>query len=445
MTKVRYLHVVVLATVVALVPARDALGWRMREHRAIGAESYIAACNRLTPLKDRDPQTAVRYDIACGNLNVQSFLYGQGTSVGGDFLADSDEFRSTFGAALAVDRGNYLRLALRNSTHFHPMVTREWGDLHEVAIAGALAASQKQGVALVDSFEQVFYDSAFADHFLQDSFAAGHMGFNRPASSAGAAHAYHDEWNKRGRMVSNRRGAVWKTFGDNLLDIKENAESRKHVIAAATDSVYSVLAAFVLGEYDGTSDLAVWNEVPFTIEDPELFPSLFRLFAGTQKLTRPELLPLLAVKRPAVKDQILGIWTSYSFPFDSWGHPSGVVVFGGNLIIPGLGLRMEAGVGFGFEGSFTEPRFAVDAGLVRGLGITVDGLFSHELDLGSLLLIDGDVDATLRLSLRTNLEAGDQLLRVDVGPSYNVNADQFGLYVGLGYARVLSAAGGGFF
>src|SRR5262245_9186010 len=144
-------HLVVLATIVALVPARDARGWRMKEHRAIGAESYLAACERLAPLKDRDPQTAIRYGIACGIANVQSLMYGQGTSVGGDFLAAPEEFRSTFGAALALDRGNYLRLALRNSTHFHPQVTREWGELHMVAITGALVASQKQGVALVDA------------------------------------------------------------------------------------------------------------------------------------------------------------------------------------------------------------------------------------------------------------------------------------------------------
>ncbi len=436
---------VVAAIAVCVALPGTAFAWLGREHRAIGNEAYFAACKRLEPLKDRDPQTAQRFEIACGNLQVQAFLYGQANQVSGDWLGDPHDFRTALGASRVTQKSNYYRLALRNSTHFNPMATREWRGLHEEAIKSALAASKQIGAEQLDTFEDAFYASAFGDHFLQDSFAAGHMGFNRPASSAGASHAFHDQWNERGRWVSNRRGETWKTFGDGRLDIPEGKEGRKHVVAAATESTYAVLAAFVLGEYDGAADLAVWREVAFTIEDPEILPDLYRLFGGSQQLTRPELLPLLAVKRDAVKDALFGFWSSFTFPFDNWGNPSGVLVLGGDLIVPGIGMRAEVGAGVGFQGSFTEPRFAIDAGLVKSFGLSFDGLFSHELDFGSVFLISDKLDATLRLSLRTNIEAGDMLLRIDVGPSFNINDTEFGLYCGLGFAKVLHASGGGMF
>jgi hypothetical protein len=65
--------------------------------------------------------------------------------------------------------------------------------------------------------EPYAYENAFADHYLQDSYASGHMGFNRRASSAAAAKVFHDYWNRRGRVVSNRAGARWLAYGDGRL------------------------------------------------------------------------------------------------------------------------------------------------------------------------------------------------------------------------------------
>jgi hypothetical protein len=423
---------------------RAALGFAGREHRALGAESYTAACKRLLPLKDRDAGTAERYRMACGNLDAQAFLYGQATAVSGDFLGDSSHFVTAFGVSDVTQRRNHWRLALTNVAHFHPLATREWRSFHMDATGEALAAVQMHGVEQIQGFEQAFHDSAFGDHFLQDSFAAGHMGFNRAASSAAAAKGYHDEWNRLGRKISNRRGAVWTTYGDGLLDREESRDARQHVLAACTDSVYGVLSAFVLGEANPAADLAVWDEVPFTIEDPEILPALDFLFGGST-LPRPELLPLVAVKRPALKDGVLGVWSPFALTFEHGTRANGAIVFGGDLLVPGLGVRMEAGAGLGFDDDFKKPRFAVDAGVVAGLGLSLKGLISHEVDLGALFLLSSDSDVTLRLSYRPTVEAGDWLLRLDVGPAYDFEREQPGLYCGVGLSRVMSVAGGGFF
>jgi hypothetical protein len=66
-----------------VVAPRTAFEFAGRKHRAIGAESCIAACKRLEPRKDRAPQTASRYAIECGNLREQALIYGQGAAVSG--------------------------------------------------------------------------------------------------------------------------------------------------------------------------------------------------------------------------------------------------------------------------------------------------------------------------------------------------------------------------
>jgi hypothetical protein len=348
------------------------------------------------------------------------------------------------GASVATSKTNYLRLALRNGSHFHPQATREWREIHAQAITEALAASQMQGVLQFEAFETAFAHSAFADHFLQDCFASGHMGFNRPASSAAASLVFHDTWNKHGRRVVNRRGEAWLTYGDSYLDIPGNSDNRRRIVAASTESVYGVLVAFVLGERDPAPDYVVWAEVPYTIDDEELMPTLHSLFGGTELLKRPGQLPLLAVKRPAKKDGVLGVWSTFTMSFDT-DHPIGAIVFGGDLLIPGLSTRFEGGIGLGVDDSDSHVAFAADGGFIKTLGLTWDGLLSHEIDAGALLTAGADVNFVLRLGYRVNLEAGDWLLRPEFGPAYLTTADEWGFYVAFGISKTMSASGGGGF
>lgn len=438
-----YLHATVFA--LTLLASREALGWAGREHRAIGTEAYIAACERLADRANRDEQTAQRYSVACSNLQVTALLYGQGSAVSGDWVSEPNELVSATGAIRALKRTNYYRLALTNSAHFHPLATREWRDFHSLAIATALAASRMQGAEQIQGFEQAFTESAFGDHFLQDCFAAGHMGFNRPASSAGASKVFHDEWNARGRRVTNRRGETWFTNGDGRLDTPANRDARRRVIAATTSSVYAVLVAFIFGERDPAADFAVWQEVPYTIDDQELLPAVEALFGGSETLARPGALPLLAVKRPASKDGVLGAWSSFALAFGHDDHAIGSLVFGGDLLIPRIGVRAEVGGGIAFEDELDAVRFAVDAGVVRRFGLSFDGLISHEVDVGALVTIGSDVDAVVRASYRVNIEAAEWLLRPEIGPAVDIASQEAGLYVGFGILKVLNAAGGGGF
>ena len=197
------------------------------------------------------------------------------------------------------------------------MSTQSWADYHGKAIDEALAGARGRWAGTtVRRFQLALQESAFANHFLQDSFAAGHMGFNRTASSAAASKSFHDAWNDRGRIVSDRNGDRWVTFGDGWLNRPENEGGRRHVQAAATMSVRNVLRAFVLGERDPEEELALWRALPFTIQAPETERRRDGAVFAQRRARRPP-------ARPAAQDN----------PAGAQGHRvHGAPVVGGDVL-----------------------------------------------------------------------------------------------------------------
>ena len=242
-----------LALSAPLAFASTAHAWASVEHQEIGRAAYLCACADLTAKLASHgtpgaPGIKARFERVCGgNLPVLARLYGDATAIAGDFLGHPSEFLSQTGAWRFHSNKSYYLLALENSAHFNPASTRSWAEYHQQAIAYALVGAGGEGLTAVEQFQLALLESAFADHYLQDSFAAGHMGFNRAASSAAAAKSFHDAWNARGRVATDRAGDRWVTFGDGRLDDPANAEGRRHVMDAATLSIRGVLTAFVLG------------------------------------------------------------------------------------------------------------------------------------------------------------------------------------------------------
>ena len=123
-------------------------------------------------------------------------------------------------------------------------------ELAHVPRQGAGAGDEGlSGGPIARDFAQVFYTSAFADHFLQDAFSAGHAGFNRPSTGAVASKAFHDIWNRSGRLVKSPTGSCWVQYGDGKLAFASDT-ARFQIDAAEKASVYDVLAAFITGKRD---------------------------------------------------------------------------------------------------------------------------------------------------------------------------------------------------
>lgn len=71
--------------------------------------------------------------------------------------------------------------------------------------------------AAVDNIRRGFLFNAFADHYLQDGFAAGHLVVVRSASRGFDNNGTHNYYNRIGLRVGNSAES-WLTFGDNFYD-----------------------------------------------------------------------------------------------------------------------------------------------------------------------------------------------------------------------------------
>ena len=427
---------------VALVLALASAGWNYVEHVAIGKESYTAACEALkTELATAEPAVKTRLAIACDNLDIAAELYGQATALAGDRFGAPQDFLSTGAGWKAASRKQYVGLALGNSTHFHPYGPREWRRYHGDAMRHALAAARADGLDAVDGLQRALFESAFADHFLHDSFSSGHMGFNRAASSVAASLAYHDKWNRKGRVVRDRGGASWRTYGDGRLDHPKNVMGRIHVVQVATLSVGAVLRGFVVGNRTAETELAIWRSLPFVIEAPDL-PSLTDRILG-EPANASTLHPLGAVNWPARKDRVVDVRMLVTGTTDG-ASPITAVLLGYHVSLPVVATRVHLGVGAAVPHGPRNLHFAFDVGFTSQLGLTNDGVLEHQLGGGVLCEVRyGQPGASLWGGYLLNIEIGRSLLQLQVGPAFLYPERQVGYAAAFGFARVLSAAGGG--
>jgi hypothetical protein len=436
-----------LALAAALVAAaRTASAWETPEHQEIGSTSYLAACADVEAAVRGNPGEGVgaRFELACGsNRPVFAQLYGDATAIAGDFVGHPRELLSPEGAWRFSSPTHYYRLALENSSHFNPMATQSWREYHQVALGHALEAAAAEGLARVDAWEQAMRENAFADHLLQDSFASGHMGFNRRASSAAAAKRFHDFWNARGRVVTDRAGRSWKTYGDGRLDDPPDADGRRHVVDAATGSVRDVMLTFVLAGPHPEQSLVAWRALPFTIEAPELLVDAQGLVAGRQTARDTAQTPLLGTVVPARKNTVglAKIWSAAPFG----DEPIVAATAGVELAIPVFPAQTALAAG----GTLHQPdgghAAVVEAGLLAPLGLSLDGLVSHEVEAAATVIVLHRVETIVHGEYKGNLELGTSLITVRLGVAGFFPGRETGWYAAFGYGFTFSAAGGGSF
>jgi hypothetical protein len=432
----------------SLVAASTRAGaWATREHQEIGTESYLAACadvdRAVTSLQSADHDVRERFDIACGPRAPLARLYGDATAIAGDFVGHPSEVLSSHGAWRFSSRRSYYLLALENSEHFNPLSTESWREFHETAITEALRGADSEGLPRVDAWEQAVRENAYADHLLQDSFAAGHMGFNRRGSSAAAAKGFHDYWNVHGRVVHDRAGHVWTAYGDDKLDDSRNAAARRHVVEAATSSIRDLLLTFVLGRRHPEQALETWRALPFTIEAPALLVDAEGLVEGHATSGDSDQVPLAAAVIPARKNTVghAGIW--FAAPFS--GGTTTAAVANVQLAVPVLPAQASFGAGAIIDRPEGGHAAVTELGLLAPLGLSADGLVSHEIEVGVSLLFGKPVATLVHVEYQGNLELGTALLFCHVGLAEFFPHARTGWYAAFGLGWAFSAAGGGAF
>jgi hypothetical protein len=207
-------------------------------------------------------------------------------------------------------------LAFYNHDHFSSCARSAYEAAHTVAMetaqsAGsvlrdpsaysALSNSEKRTAITTakEGLKKALVMNSFADHFLTDLFASGHIRTPRAeiATACGSTltgsltgRRMHDEDNRNGLRVRNARGDVWWAFGDNRLFDAQNAENAAMVKEASYLSRFEVVSAFDTGvvvsspqplqlipRMELSADLAIHNTCP-----------LYRMVNGQLEVRDPQ-------------------------------------------------------------------------------------------------------------------------------------------------------------
>jgi hypothetical protein len=109
-----------------------------------------------------------------------------------------------------------LLLKLNNSS--------KYAIFHLIALYYATAAANDCRVTpeyMATDFKIALMFNAFADHFLQDAFAGGHIPVQRTFRGMDNK-GVHDFYCRNGLNVVNEKGDFWRTYGDNYYDDQTN-------------------------------------------------------------------------------------------------------------------------------------------------------------------------------------------------------------------------------
>jgi len=108
----------------------------------------------------------------------------------------------------------YFNLAKKNGSHFMPAAEHNWASIYARSINESAKCNND-----VSCFNRSLVYNAFSSHFLQDSFAVGHIGIDRPKYPGNAALQYHDERGENGAILSID-GTMSLSFGDGVYNRK---------------------------------------------------------------------------------------------------------------------------------------------------------------------------------------------------------------------------------
>lgn len=179
--------------------------------------------------------------------------------------------------------GRVLKLASYNFDHFgkHAIIAFRTG--HQLAMQQAQAAG---GRLDRDGLSKAYSLNAFADHFLEDIFAAGHIRTPRymlkkktyPGIVGSVLSKYmHDEDNEVGVLVHNDY-QTWVTYGDKYFFSKKNERTRELLKKVIQLSANEVWQAYRTGYIQAFEDSEIARLIP-NIEDARII--------GPQTLSAP--------------------------------------------------------------------------------------------------------------------------------------------------------------
>lgn len=428
-----------------------ALAWDGTEHKDIGTAGYDQACRQVVAVfgQSDDASMQTRLHLACSGVGRPSnaatptsysyaALAGDWSRLAADHTESPEQLTSPRLGSLVVGYRRMTTLVINNYRHFQPSSVTSWRHDHAAALMLAAEASRERGVELAETFERALAVESFAQHYRQDSFASGHMGFNRLASSNATALAYHDRMSLQGRCVASDNGEAWYTYGDGQLwgvhigrEIFPQlaAAGRDHVMDASASSFYDFLSSFVSGKVDDTRWRDTWSKVPATFNPKSSSSGNCIYRAGWDSLRE--------VGAPAPGASSLELFTVtdgsiYRYHAAARALMVGVSRDTGAPISVGyrqIHTRFFASIGGTIRQTGSRELY-VDWGAAAEVASSAAGTFTHEVGVGQSYVY-GPHNATysslhassVRIFYGLRVEAGPVYVRVQTGiaRSYGVN------------------------
>ncbi|HZL21125.1 MAG TPA: hypothetical protein VFG23_25545 [Polyangia bacterium] len=415
------------------------------------SDGYRTACRNLGRRKPDLAKDSAFEDVCGSSLDPRASLYGEACAVSGDHLGRPEEFFDLLAGRSVYNTVYYAHLALENYAHFFPAAPRYWSQYHATAEKTALSAHGERGIKAIELLERAIYENAFADHFLQDAFAAGHMGFNRAATGVAAAKAMHDHWNESGRAMENGLGEEWWGYGDGHL-CKDTCEILRR---ASTESIFVIIRTGMTGKVDTAEDTHIWMSFASRIYADTLrgpFGVDGSALSGDSPATGVSWVASGSFAFPARVSQAVGIegavtivrGTEITSAFSDYELDLGRPV----KLLP-IPIHFDFGIGAMGDYSIARWSPAAIAKYIVSLGFTNDGFLAHDVfyQAASMLAAveSGHRFAVQGIGYRLSAEFGQHRISLEpVGGYYWYDREHFWtVSVGLAYSYVVSAWGGG--
>jgi hypothetical protein len=133
---------------------------------------------------------------------------------------------------------DYARLALGPNAELNALATYVWYHLRALAVSTRIAGGEISADARAQAVRSALADEAFALHFLEDSFAAGHVAGNW--GSTAVRKGTHDYYSEHGLPVVTWTGRPFVALGDAYM----RPEDAERTATAVRDSLAQLLDAF---------------------------------------------------------------------------------------------------------------------------------------------------------------------------------------------------------
>ncbi len=199
--------------------------------------SWILGVERVAAKLKEQLAAATRRDQKLNAVQISNILFERVDPEYSTRATSNDAHFLLARPDVAMEALEYARLALGPHADLNSLATYLWFHMRALGTA-ELAVRAGNGELQADAVRAALADEAFALHFIEDSFAAGHVAGNWGSSAVRLG--THDYYSEHGLALSTWSGKHFVAMGDAYM----TPEDQRRAALAVHDSLVQLLDAF---------------------------------------------------------------------------------------------------------------------------------------------------------------------------------------------------------